>query len=234
MRPAGFRAAVRRFLGLTDRPAGNRAVTKEKSSLDSVHLAATGAAVRTRLPPSFSHLRLSSFPASFSGTTSSAGRRSQIYGRPLPDLLAQPRPPHPRRFRPIGIYGGGYGYGPGFGFGFGFPFFFDLSYFDCCSLFAPGPVNSDATPALFLYLNDGSAVEVTDYWVEADMLDYVTEDGKQGTVPIASLDVQRTTEANARVGLKFTLDRTQRGTPLDRIVPPPAPEQPGQQVPPQG
>ena len=69
---------------------------------------------------------------------------------------------------------------------------------------------------MLLYLNDGSAVEATDYWIEGDTLHYVSENGRENQIRINDLDIQRTTDANARVGFRFTLDRTQRGMPLDR------------------
>jgi hypothetical protein len=70
---------------------------------------------------------------------------------------------------------------------------------------------------MLLYMQDGSALEVADYWVEGDILDYVTVDGTKGSFTVATLDLQRTIDANARVGLKFTLDRTQRGEPFERM-----------------
>jgi hypothetical protein len=132
-------------------------------------------------------------------------------------------PPFPRRFRPIGVYGGGYwgywGYSPDLWFGL--PFFFDFGYFNWspCS-----PCSGSVAQAMLLYLNDGSALEIMDYWVEGDTLYYVRDDGRRGSVLLGDVDVQRTTEADARLGFRFILDRTQRGLPLDRIEPevPPA------------
>jgi hypothetical protein len=45
----------------------------------------------------------------------------------------------------------------------------------------------------------------------------VTVDGTKGSFAVGTLDLQRTIDANARVGLKFTLDRTQRGKPFERL-----------------
>jgi hypothetical protein len=70
---------------------------------------------------------------------------------------------------------------------------------------------------MLLYTQDGSAFEVKDYWVDSDVLNYVTVDGKKGSFAVGTLDLQRTIDANARVGLKFTLDRTQRGKPFERL-----------------
>ncbi|MGH9734848.1 MAG: hypothetical protein ACRD8A_09705 [Candidatus Acidiferrales bacterium] len=70
-----------------------------------------------------------------------------------------------------------------------------------------------------LYLKDGSALEVTDYWVDGVTMRYVTQDGRKGSVAVADIDIQRTTEANARIGLNFRLDRIEPGLRLDRIDP---------------
>lgn len=70
-----------------------------------------------------------------------------------------------------------------------------------------------------LYLKDGSALEVTDYWVDGVTMSYVTEDGKKSSVAVADVDIARTTDANSRIGLKFRLDRTEPGLPLDEIEP---------------
>jgi hypothetical protein len=45
----------------------------------------------------------------------------------------------------------------------------------------------------------------------------VTVDRTNGSFAVPTLDLQRTIDANARVGLKFTLDRTQRGKPFERV-----------------
>ncbi|HTS10599.1 MAG TPA: hypothetical protein VMH00_00645 [Candidatus Limnocylindrales bacterium] len=140
-------------------------------------------------------------------------------------MSAPPRPiwPHPRRFYPFpyGGYGGfGYGFYPGWGLGFGFPFF-GLGYWDWGYSYS---TNSNlppqaSQPTMILYLTDGSAYEVTDYWVTGDTLNYVTDGGKRGAISLRDLDLRRTIDANARLGMKFSLDRTARGRPLDRIEP---------------
>jgi hypothetical protein len=179
--------------------------------------AAARAEESAKLPPAFGHLRLGETPAPFRTNAYSELRRVSLSGQPQ-IVRRHPLPP-PRRTPPPIVYGGGYygGYWPDFGLGFGFPLWFD--FFNYFNWFPSYQYNAHAAQAVLLYLNDGSALEVTDYWVEGDMLNYVTEDGKKGTVPVANVDVQRTTDANARVGLQFRLDRTQRGLPLDRTEP---------------
>ncbi len=99
---------------------------------------------------------------------------------------------------------------------FGFPFFYDFGYFGY-GLTPCWTCSRPAAPAMIVYLTDGSALEVIDYWVQGDTLYYVTESGKHGSVALANVDVQRTTAADARLGFKFNLDRTEPGLPLDPI-----------------
>jgi hypothetical protein len=208
VRTTGFRAAVRRFFGI--RTSAERPAISSAGSLSSLDATASRALERAALPPAFDHVYLREFPefraeASF--------RRGSDAGQSQAELRRR-MPPFPRRGRPI--YGGWYwGYWPEFGFGF--PFFFDFDDFDYCGWFACRQYTINATPTMLIYLRGGSAVEVTDYWVEGVTLHYVTESGKKGSVPVADVDVGRTTDANGRLGFKFRLDRTEPGLPLDRI-----------------
>ena len=169
---------------------------------------------RATLPPALSRVRLKEFPA-----FERAGSGSEISRlAPQAELRRRPVAPFPRRFRPVQVYSGWYaGYWPAFDFGY--PFFFDFGYLNYCGWSGCGQPTAVASPALLLYLNDGSALEVTDYWVDGVTMSYVTQDGKKGSVAVADIDIQRTTEANARIGLKFRLDRAEPGLPLDRIEP---------------
>jgi hypothetical protein len=109
------------------------------------------------------------------------------------------------------VYGGYGGFYPGFGYGFGFPLFLDYSdYSNCvdpllpswnCTTMLRGP------EAMLLYMNDGSAAEVTDYWTNGDTLHYISQDGHEHQIPLNALNIQRTTDANARLGFRFTSDR---------------------------
>jgi hypothetical protein len=120
-------------------------------------------------------------------------------------------------------YGGYGGFYPGFGYGFGFPSFLDYSdYSNCvdpllpswnCTTMLRGP------EAMLLYMNDGSAAEVTDYWTNGDTLHYISQDGHEHEILLNALNIQRTTDANARLGFRFTQDRTRPGTRLDIISP---------------
>ena len=135
-------------------------------------------------------------------------------------------------FNCFGFNSFGYGYPP-FGYGpfgynnFGYNNFGYSSFgynnfgFDSFDLYSSSSsrYNTALQPAMLLYLTSGSAFEVTDYWVEGDTLHYKAENGGSGEVPVGDVDVQRTTDANGRVGFRFNLDRTQRGTPLDRLEP---------------
>lgn len=197
----GFTAAVRHFFGLASAPKPH-----------SVESANTELFSSSKLPPSLGRLQLAKVPAAFSTA------------RPLvrPEIAAPPRPiwPHPRHgpyYPPYGYgygcYGCDFGFGLGFGLGFGFPLF-DFTYID----WDPGLFQRTAPSVtdMILYL-DGSALEVADYWVEGDTLHYVDDDGKEGAVAVKDLDLQRTIDANQRLGLKFTLDRTQRGSPFEHV-----------------
>lgn len=139
----------------------------------------------------------------------------------IPEISAPPRPipPHPRHpYFPPGY--GCYACGSDFGFGFGLPLFY-LGYWDWSPPF--WHPSTQAAASMLLYAQDGSAFEVSDYWVDSDFLNYVTVDGTKGSFVVGTLDLQRTIDANARVGLKFTLDRTQRGKPFERLQEQPDP-----------
>jgi len=229
-RETGIGAALRHFFGFShSSPDAANTLTAATSSTPAASVV-DRAAVQTSLPPAFGRLRINQFPAG--GLIESLPVRSERanFLSVRPAVSAPPRPigPRPRRFYPVGI--GFYGvFVPAFGFGFGAPFFgFNCLWFDCVgfnfdyySYSAPWRNNVQAVPAtMLLYLTDGSAFEVTDYWVDGETLRYLSEDGGEGEARLSDVDLQRTTDANARVGFRFTLDRTRRGTPLDRIEPP--------------
>jgi hypothetical protein len=200
-RPTGFGAALRRFFGFSP------AAKSTEGALGAGNAMFAG----EKLPPSFGHVQLAKSPVALSEVKSVR-----------PDIAAPPRPipPHPRHgpyYPPYGCYGCGVGVGFGLGFGFGFPLF-DFGYVDWYPGLWQQPATSSVTDML-LYLNDGSALEVADYWVQGDTLNYVTDDGKEGTIAVKDLDLQRTVDSNQRLGLKFTLDRTQRGRPFEHVDP---------------
>jgi hypothetical protein len=200
----GIGGALRRFFGF---------------SHPSSDPSATRAAAQASLPPAFSRVRLgqSGFETPDSRVLTKTASASFISRQPAgtaPPRPILPRPPgYPILFGGYGGYGGLY---PGFGFGFGF-----FDYFDYFNWFGPGlpssnyAVQPNAPAVMFLYLNDRSAIEATDYWVEGDVLHYISPDGRERQIRVSDVDLQRTTDANARLGFRFTLDRTHRGTPLD-------------------
>lgn len=207
-------AGLRRFFG-GSRASINSAGVPHDSSMALIYRAAAQASI----PPAFSQVRL--------GQSATSNR---VLDRTVQANLVPARAPvsGPPRFWPhqprypvsYPIFYGGYRFYPGFGFGFGFPFFFDcFGYFSWCG----PPLASwnysrtlQAPAVMLLYMNNGSAVEATDYWIKGDTLHYVSQDGREHQIPFSDLDTQRTTDANERLGLRFTLDRTHRGTPLDR------------------
>jgi hypothetical protein len=213
---SGFSAAVRRFLGLPSSPkAGMNGSSRVAGGVSPSTSLMGDRTAPSGVPAAYGRVHLTRMPSAFGEGRSSA----------IPAISAPPRPipphPHPRWGYPY--YPPGYGcYACGFdfGFGFGLPLFY-FGYWNWSPPFWHGSTQS--TVSMLLYMQDGSGFEVTDYWVDGDILDYVTVDGKQGNVVVAILDLQRTIDANARIGLKFTLDRTQRGKPFERVPQQPDP-----------
>lgn len=56
-----------------------------------------------------------------------------------------------------------------------------------------------------LYLKNGYSVGVTDYYLENEKLHYLTTYGGQDEVPIDAVDLQRTVNENATMGVAFVL-----------------------------
>ncbi|HTU34256.1 MAG TPA: hypothetical protein VMF66_10680 [Candidatus Acidoferrum sp.] len=216
----GFRAAFRRFFGIKD----SEPTQGDGFGVDERAEAMVERDVeRAALPPAFGHLRIGEFTAL---RRAEPVRQTPEFAARQADLRRRPMPPLPRRFGPVMVYGGQYGgYLPEFDFGF--PFFFGFDYLNYCGWRGCAQRYVPAGPALLLYLKDGSALEVTDYWVDGVAMRYVAQDGKKGSVPVADIDIPRTTDANARTGLKFRLDRTEPGLPLDRTEPSSAPDPDG-------
>jgi hypothetical protein len=78
------------------------------------------------------------------------------------------------------------------------------------SLYAYGSGRPDF-PQLFL--NDGTAITVTDYWLVGDQLHFVALEGAkrvEHTIPLEDLDVQTTIDTNTHWGFRFV----QRNQPL--------------------
>lgn len=65
---------------------------------------------------------------------------------------------------------------------------------------------ADGSPAVtVLYLKNGYSVGVTDYYLENEKLHYLTTYGGQDEVPIDAVDLQRTVNDNASMGVPFVL-----------------------------
>ena len=74
------------------------------------------------------------------------------------------------------------------------------------------PNAPSAVPEPVLYLRNGSAVSVADYWLSDSKLHYVTDDGVEKTIDLDQLDFQRTVDYNASRGMNFTLDPSSHST----------------------
>lgn len=212
-------SAFGRFFGLSHASIKTGAVSAVAP--DSGVALINRAAAQASLPPGFSRVQLqSSFLTGNSRVWDRTPRASLLSA---PAAMSVPTRPIWPRHAPYPVpypvsYGGYGGFYPLFGFGFGSAF---LDYFGAFNWFGPplGSWNYNTTvkapDVMLLYLNNGSAVEASDYWFKGDTLHYVSENGRESQIPLNDLDIQRTTDANARLGFRFTLDRTHRGTPLD-------------------
>jgi hypothetical protein len=75
---------------------------------------------------------------------------------------------------------------------------------------------------ILLYLKDGSVYAIAKYSISDGKLQYTTSEGIENTIDLDRVDAQKTVDANAARGVKFSLDPT----------PPPAPANPAPGVPP--
>lgn len=80
------------------------------------------------------------------------------------------------------------------------------------SIFQPGtapeplpPEQANASPLILLVLKDGSVYGVTDYWLEAGRLHYLTSYGGANDIPIEQLDLQKTVDENWARSVEFVL-----------------------------
>jgi hypothetical protein len=65
---------------------------------------------------------------------------------------------------------------------------------------APAPPLATA-----IYLKDGTNFDVMSYWLDAGKLHYITNYGGETSIDVSQLDLQRTVDENARLGVDFTL-----------------------------
>jgi hypothetical protein len=75
-------------------------------------------------------------------------------------------------------------------------------------------------PALRLYLKNGAALDVTDYWFADNKLNYVTTDGSEFGIEMDQLDLQRTVDENAKHGVRFTLKSGRDGSTAEPATKP--------------
>jgi hypothetical protein len=85
-------------------------------------------------------------------------------------------------------------------------------YFDSSGTYATPGTGESASNAgnrsptvTVLYLKNGYSVGVTDYYLENERLHYLTTYGGEDEVPIDSVDLQRTVNENASMGVPFVL-----------------------------
>lgn len=69
-----------------------------------------------------------------------------------------------------------------------------------------------------LVLKEGIDLGVVDYWVEGDQLGYVTTYGRQNTIDLDRLDLQKTVSLNSARGIPFVLQ--ERANPSAPTAPP--------------
>jgi len=147
--------------------------------------------------------------------------------------------------------GFGYGYSGAYGYGYGN----GLGYYDSGLGYGDSPTNTSSggygpyatldaktnqpgtlpNPAneTTLVLKDGTIYTVSDYWMAAGKLHYVTAENGENTIDIDQVDLQRTAERNSERGVTFTL-RTQdaaQSAPSPAADPTPAPAQEPSQAP---
>src|SRR4029077_2785114 len=60
-------------------------------------------------------------------------------------------------------------------------------------------------PAATIYLNNGTSDGVKDYWLTGGDLHYITNYGGENRIPVERLDLQRTVDENAALGVTFIL-----------------------------
>ncbi|HYL68893.1 MAG TPA: hypothetical protein VEX69_06995, partial [Candidatus Limnocylindria bacterium] len=83
-----------------------------------------------------------------------------------------------------------------------------------------------STPAILLYLKDGTMLAASDYWIADNKLHYMVNYGGENTVEMDQVDLQRTVDENGKRGVKFWLKgnpNSTTGTPAASPAPVPAP-----------
>jgi hypothetical protein len=70
------------------------------------------------------------------------------------------------------------------------------------------PGTGAPTPAMVLYLTNGSTIAATDWWVAHGRLQYITDSGTNGSIDLSQLDLEQTITQNEKRGLQFHLKFT--------------------------
>ena len=148
-------------------------------------------------------------------------------------------------FSPFGFGSFGFlGFGGGYGYGGGYypPPSYDVTSpnYDQGTSQEPAPSewqnppnensageNTLTAPDTIIYLKDGTSFAVRNYWVADGKLHYVTSYGGENAVDLGNLDLQRTTDENAKQGIAITLRPAPNALP-PAAQPPPAPQPPTQ------
>ena len=81
--------------------------------------------------------------------------------------------------------------------------------------------SADSNPNVqitILMLKDGIGIGAVDYWVNGDKLGYVTTYGRQNTIDLDRLDLEKTVSLNSRRGIPFVLQ--ERANPPAPATPP--------------
>ncbi len=87
------------------------------------------------------------------------------------------------------------------------------------------------TVPVILYLKDGSAYSVRDYWVTGGQLHYVMLNGSESAFDVDRLDLQRTVDENAKSGVQFVLKPNPSGfAPAPGQTPPANSPDPARQI----
>jgi hypothetical protein len=90
---------------------------------------------------------------------------------------------------------------------------------------------NQVTVPVILYLKDGSAYSVRDYWVSDGQLHYVMLNGSASAFDVDRLDVQRTVDENAKSGVQFVLKPNPSGfAPAPGQAPPSNSPEPAPQI----
>ncbi len=61
------------------------------------------------------------------------------------------------------------------------------------------------TPTVLIYLNDGTTLAASDYWLADGKLHYYVNYGGENSVDMSQVDLQRTVNENSKRGVRFSL-----------------------------